>query len=143
MSVVQIEQIRDDLTWRIRHEAMYPDLPLDAVKLENDAEGIHFGLFADDQLTSVVSLFNKGTIYQFRKFATISPAQGKGFGSLLLAHIIEYMKTIGATKIWCNARVSAAGFYKKFGFQETDLYSVQHNINFVIMEMNMDTVANF
>jgi GNAT superfamily N-acetyltransferase len=142
MSVVQIEQIRDDLTWRIRQEAMYPDLPINAVRLENDAEGIHFGLFADDQLTSVVSLFNKGTIYQFRKFATITQAQGKGFGSLLLAHIIGYMKTMGATKIWCNARVSAAGFYRKFGFQETDVYSIQHNIDFVIMEIHIGNVTS-
>ena len=138
MSVIQIEQIRDDLTWRIRHEAMYPDLPLNAVKLKNDAEGMHFGLYADDQLTSVVSLFNEGQVYQFRKFATISTAQGQGFGSLLLQHIIDYMKAMGANKIWCNARVSAIGFYQKFGFHTTDQTSIKHNLDFVIMELQLD-----
>lgn len=138
MQLIQIEQIRDDLTWRIRHEAMYPDLPINAVKLENDAEGMHFGLYADDQLTSVVSLFSKGQIYQFRKFATISAAQGQGFGSLLLKHIIDYVQSRGATKIWCNARVSAVGFYQKFGFHITDQTSRKHDIDFVIMELQLD-----
>ncbi|MEJ2882933.1 GNAT family N-acetyltransferase [Pedobacter sp. GR22-6] len=138
MSVVHIEQIRDDLTWRIRHEAMYPNLPMEAVKLDNDAEGMHFGLFADDQLVSVVSLFHVENDYQFRKFATISSAQGQGFGSVLLSHIIDHVRDMGGSKIWCNARVSAVDFYAKFGFLKTNLTSQKHGIDFVIMELQLD-----
>lgn len=136
--MIQIEQIRDDLTWRIRHEAMYPDLPLEAVKLEDDGEGMHFGLYADDQLSTVISIFNEGTIYRFRKFATIVEAQGKGYGSTLLRHIIEYVSSMGATMLWCNARVSAAEFYERFGFVRTDKISQAHHIDFVIMELQLD-----
>lgn len=138
MQEIQIEQIRPDLTWRIRHEVMYPGLPLDAIKLSNDDEGIHFGLFANNQLTSVVSLFNSGNIYQFRKFATIVESQGKGYGSLLLDHIINYVKTFGALKLWCNARVSAISFYNKFGFVQTDKFSTNNGIDFVIMELELN-----
>jgi len=137
MSQIQIEQIRDDLTWRIRHEAMYPNLPMEAVKLENDDEGMHFGLYANDQLTSVVSLFHEGTSYQFRKFATISEMQNNGYGSMLLRHIIQYVTAMGATLLWCNARVSAVGFYEKFGFVKTDKTSQKHQIDFVIMELEL------
>ncbi|WP_316793527.1 GNAT family N-acetyltransferase [Pedobacter frigoris] len=138
MSTIQIEQIRDDLTWRIRHEAMYPDLPLEAVKLDDDAEGTHFGLYADDQLSSVISIFNEGTVYRFRKFATTVDAQGKGYGTALLKHIIEYVTCMGATMLWCNARVSATPFYEKFGFIKTNKTSRNHNIDFVIMELQLD-----
>lgn len=138
MNDIQIEQIRPDITWRIRHEVMYPNLPFDSIKLEEDENGMHFGLFAGGQLTSVVSLFHTGRIYQFRKFATIVSAQGKGYGSLLLNHLINYVKSIGAEKLWCNARVSATGFYSKFGFIETDQRYVSNDIDFVIMELQLD-----
>jgi predicted GNAT family N-acyltransferase len=138
MQEVQIEQIRFDLTWRIRHEVMYPDLPFDAIKLDNDPNGIHFGLYAHDQLTAVVSLFNVGQVYQFRKFATLVSAQGKGYGTLLLKHIISYVKDVDAEKVWCNARVPAAGFYRKFGFVQTDQRSVSNGIDFVIMELQLN-----
>ena len=138
MEDTHIEQIRTDLAWRIRHEVMYPNLSYDAIKLQNDGEGIHFGLFTGNQLTAVVSLFNVGNSYQFRKFATIVDAQGKGYGSLLLNHIIDYVKTTGAEKLWCNSRVSAIGFYSKFGFIETDQHSVSNDIDFVIMELELN-----
>jgi Acetyltransferases len=117
---------------------MYPDLPFDAIKLANDEEGIHFGLFVGNKLTSVVSVFNKGDIYQFRKFATIVELQGKGYGSLLLDHIISFVKTFGAIKLWCNARVSAIPFYNKFGFIQTDKLSTNNGIDFVIMELELN-----
>jgi GNAT superfamily N-acetyltransferase len=138
MPEVRIEQIRFDLTWCIRHEVMYPDLPLETIKLGDDPNGIHFGLYANDQLTAVVSLFNVGPVYQFRKFATQVPAQGKGYGTLLLQRIISYVKDRGAKKLWCNARVSAAGFYSKFGFKETDQQSQSNGIDFVIMELQLN-----
>ncbi|WP_316842811.1 GNAT family N-acetyltransferase [Pedobacter gandavensis] len=138
MEKVHIEQIRPDLTWRIRHTTMYPDQPYDIVKLKNDPDGLHFGLFAGDQLVSVVSLFNEGTIYQFRKFATIPEFQGKGYGSLLLQHLINYVNALGATMFWCNARSTAIPFYAKFGFSETDQRFTQTDLEFVIMQLQLN-----
>ena len=45
---------------------------------------------------------------------------------------------MGSEKIWCNARVSAAGFYSKFGFIQTNQRSVSNGIDFVIMELQLD-----
>ena len=135
MAKVQIEQIHPALTWRIRHETMYPDMPFDTVKLDNDTDGIHFGLYADDQLTAVVSLFEQGENCQFRKLATLPEAQGKGFGKLLLSHIISYVKDHGAKRLWCNARVTAAEFYAKFGFRKTNDTFLKNGYDFVIMEL--------
>ncbi|MCX2450769.1 GNAT family N-acetyltransferase [Pedobacter sp. PLR] len=138
MENTHIEQIRPDLTWRIRHTAMYPDHPYDAVKLENDADGIHFGLFAADQLVSVVSLFNEEAVYQFRKFATLPEYQDKGYGSFLLQHLISYVTALGATMLWCNARSTAMPFYAKFGFVETDKHFSKSDLEFVIMQLQLN-----
>ena len=135
MVEIQIEQIRYELTWRIRHAAMYPELDFDAVKLKEDPEGMHFGLYADDYLKSVVSLFNDGSVYQFRKFATLSAVQGLGYGTMLLEHIIGYVKDRGATKLWCNARLPVSDYYERFGFLKTDRGYLKRDIEFLIMEL--------
>ena len=135
---IQIEQIRFELTWRIRHEVMYPHLPFDAIKLPADPDGIHFGLYAADWLSSVVSLFNDGDDYQFRKFATLEKHQGKGYGSLLLDYVIAFVRQEGGKRIWCNARTSATGFYEKFGFQSKDEYFSEQGVDFVIMELHLE-----
>ncbi|MEJ5962516.1 GNAT family N-acetyltransferase [Pedobacter immunditicola] len=135
MATIQIEQIHPALTWRIRHEAMYADKPFHFVKLDNDHDGIHFGLYADDQLTSVVSLFEEGDTCQFRKFATLPASQGKGFGGLLLEHIISYNRKNGIKKLYCNARVGAAAFYSKYGFLQTNKTWSKNGFDFVIMEL--------
>lgn len=138
MEKIHIEQIRHDLTWRVRHEAMYPDQPYDTIKLSNDADGLHFGLFSGNQLTSVISLFSVGQRYQFRKFATVPAAQGKGYGSLLLQHTIDYVKNIGATRLWCNARASVSPYYAKFGFSETEERFSNLGLEFVIMQLQLN-----
>lgn len=138
METIQIEQIRHDLTWRIRHEAMYPDQSFDVIKLNNDVNGIHFGLFSKDQLTTVISLFEENEeIWQFRKFATLPNAQGKGYGTLMLNHIIQFVKDQKGSKLWCNARRSVSPFYKAFGFYKTEKCYTQHGIEFVIMELQL------
>jgi ribosomal protein S18 acetylase RimI-like enzyme len=139
---VQIEQIRYELTWRIRHEVMYPDLPFEAIKLPTDPDGIHFGLYAGDHLTSVISVFSQGHRYQFRKFATINAAQGKGYGSMLLSYVIAYIRQEGGNTIWCNARISAMGFYERFGFRPRGDYFSEHGIDFVIMELQLASAVD-
>ena len=39
--------------------------------LQDDEDGLHFGLFNKEKLVSVVSLFIDGEEAQFRKFATL------------------------------------------------------------------------
>jgi len=135
MRLVQIEQIFPSLTWRIRHEVMYPDLPLDSVKLADDFEGIHFGLYLEHKLTGVVSLFHTGDVYQFRKLAIADQVQKSGLGSMLMEYLLDYCKIQKASKLWCNARVNAKEFYYKFGFQETEKTFFKDGFDFVVMEL--------
>lgn len=133
---ISIEKIPAEETWSIRHKVMWPEQPLDFVKLENDEEGQHFGLFTDEKLVSVVSLFIENNEMQFRKFATLQEYQGKGFGTQLLSEIIRIAAQEKVSKIWCNARYTKADYYKKFGIKLTETTFTKAGVDYVIMERN-------
>lgn len=131
---MRIEHIGKELAWQLRHEVMWPDRHPDAVKLADDETGRHFGLFAEAGLVSVVSLFTAGEEAQFRKFATRQTEQGKGYGSALLAHVLEEAAKAGAKRIFCNARTEKTGFYEKFGLLRTETAFVKDGKSYVVME---------
>lgn len=136
--MIKIEQIQHESTWPIRLEVMYPDQNLDFVKLENDAEGIHYGLFYEEKLTGIVSLFHEENVYQFRKLAILDNVQKMGFGSKIIKHLIDFCKEKKAVKLWCNARVNAKDFYKRLGFQETETTFFKDGYDFVVMELEFN-----
>ena len=136
--MISIEQIPPHLVWPIRHEVMYPELDIEDIKLTEDEQGIHLGLFQENKLISVVSLFKNQNDMQFRKFATLKDFQGKGFGSQLLNFVIQQTKTEKCNRLWCNARKSASNFYSKFGFKETSTTFFKDGHDFVIMELIFD-----
>ncbi|RYY53047.1 MAG: N-acetyltransferase [Chitinophagaceae bacterium] len=126
---VPIEQVLD-----LRHRVMYPELEPDAVKLPDDEDGLHLGLCIDSKVVSVVSLFQRGQTLQFRKFATDMAEQGKGYGSQLLCHVMDFAAAGQWESIWCNARKTAAGFYEKTGMGMTGETWIQYGHEFIRME---------
>jgi ribosomal protein S18 acetylase RimI-like enzyme len=130
----EIEQIRPEHTWKLRRDVLYPGKMKHEMEMEEDADGIHFGAFKDNRLAGVVSLFQHDTEYQFRKLAVDTAMQKAGIGSSLLAYITKHVEENGGTRIWCNARTDALGFYLKLGFVETgDVFS-RNGIDYIIME---------
>lgn len=130
-----IQEIQAADTWPIRQKVMWPQKAAHFVKLTEDPQGTHYGLFQDRVLCSVISCFEDEGEMQFRKFATLTHQQGKGFGTVLLNYVISEVKGKGVTRLWCNARVDKIGFYTKFGFVGTKTTFVKEGVNFVIMEM--------
>lgn len=131
---ITIQEIQAEKTYDLRHRVMWPNHPLDFIKLPEDKNGVHFGLFTDEELISIISLFVNGNEAQFRKFATESTEQGKGYGSQLLSYLLEYAASRKLNRIWCNARVDKTEFYKKFDFSETESTYVKGGIPFVVLE---------
>ena len=130
----KIKNIQASETWDLRHRVMAPNRPFDSIKLPKDEEGLHFGLFEEEKLISVISLFIENDMAQFRKFATEISEQNKGYGSILLNHIIEESVKNNVKNIWCNARMSAFGFYEKFGFKAISETWMGNEIEYVKME---------
>ena len=104
-------------TYPLRHSVLWPDKPLDYVRIDEDELGYHYGTYLEDELVAVISLFVTGTAARFRKFATRPDQQNKGLGTSLLQHVFAEARRLGANTIYCDARLSAAAFYQRFGMQ--------------------------
>jgi len=137
MPDVIIKEINHESTWKLRNEVLYPDGKLNEMGMEEDIEGTHFGVFEKDVIVAIISLFFEGNSCQFRKFAVDPSMQGKGVGRLLLAHITEYAASKSATILWCNARISAIGFYIKGGFKHTGKFFTKNSFEYEILEKNL------
>ncbi|MEH7236826.1 GNAT family N-acetyltransferase [Bacillus sp. JJ1562] len=135
---ITITKIDKEKAWEVRHKVMWPDRDFDYIKLEDDDVGNHFGLFEEDKLISVISLFITNKVAQFRKFATLQHEQGRGYGSRLLDYVIKEAENRDLKRIWCNARKNKVDFYKKFGLQETDFTFTKGGKSYVIMEKDLE-----
>ncbi|MFL9845713.1 GNAT family N-acetyltransferase [Flavobacterium rhizosphaerae] len=112
-------------THPIRQEVLRPGQPVERCVFAGDeaADTIHFGLFTNNELAGIISLFKtpnplftEKEQYQVRGMAILRGHQKKGFGDALLKKAEAHATANGATRIWCNARENALGFYQKVGY---------------------------
>lgn len=115
--MITVQLITPEETYPLRHAVLWPDKPLDFVKVDNDQAGYHYGAFREGQLVAVISLFIDGAEARFRKFATHPDQQRQGVGTLLLNHVVAQARAFGAETLWCDARLDAAEFYRRFGME--------------------------
>jgi GNAT superfamily N-acetyltransferase len=134
---MHIEQIRPEHTWRLRQSVLYPGSKLNEMEMDEDKDGYHFAVFKDNYIVGVVSLFQDGTDFQFRKFAVAAEVQNTGLGKALLTYITEFAIAEGAKRIWCNARVTAIGFYLRYGFIQTGKLFSKNGFDYEIMEKQL------
>ncbi|WP_126972863.1 GNAT family N-acetyltransferase [Gynurincola endophyticus] len=69
---------------------------------------------------------DKGT-YKLHKIYVHVSTQGKGAGKSLLAHMIQTVKELGATRLILNVNrynAGAIGFYEKYGFKRIETIDV-------------------
>jgi phosphoribosylformimino-5-aminoimidazole carboxamide ribotide isomerase len=123
--------------WALRQQVMYPEQPLDFVKLESDSKGRHWGFYDAGLLIAVVSLFEEGGKLQFRKFATRQQWQGKGYGTRLLKEVFTWAQQRHLTSVWCHARKDAARFYERFGMKTCGDGWNKYGIAFIKMEKQL------
>lgn len=138
---VNIQYITAEETLHLRRDMLYPGWSMDAVRISDDAEGLHFGLFEGKELVTIVSLFFNGKRAQFRKLATVASRQRKGYGSLLLKHVMEVCRQRQVETLWCNARTTAEEFYQLLGFKRFSELFYKDNIAYYKMEISLEPAA--
>ena len=138
---ISIEQIRHELTWKLRQKVLYPEKALADMSMEEDLDGIHFGAFKGGWLVGVISLFQNGEDFQFRKVAVDPSAQKMGIGSMMLDYVSAFALQEGGRRIWCNARVSAIPFYLKHGFTQTGKTFEKGCVDYETMEKDISKKA--
>jgi predicted GNAT family N-acyltransferase len=110
----------------LRHSVLRPGQPFEDTFYagDDDADTVHLGAFDDARLVGVVSLYREprpggpGSGWRLRGMATEPDVRGAGFGAALLAGCVDHVAAAGGGgELWCNARASAIGFYRRGGFE--------------------------
>ncbi|EQC47758.1 acetyltransferase, GNAT family [Bacteriovorax sp. BSW11_IV] len=113
-------------TYPIRHQVLRPGRPIETCYFDGDTDEqtFHLGAFVDSKLVSIASFFYRRNTkfeeenqYHLRGMATLPDSTGRGYSSELLKVAFPVIKQNFCNLVWCNARVSAQGFYEKVGFE--------------------------
>jgi len=121
---IRIISARD--TWPVRHAVLRIGQPLSSCDydIDNMPGSFHLGVYQDAELVCIGSFYPDAhpeltgdKQFRLRGMATLSSRQGQGFGMQLLQRARELLLIQGSDLLWCNARLSAAGYYLKFGMQ--------------------------
>ena len=115
MNSIQIKSITVEQALPIRHQVLWPNKTMEECRVEDDDSGHHFGVFVEEELVCVASVFIHGDHARLRKFATLEAHQSKGIGSHVLAYILRILSEHSVRVFWCDARESAMSIYQKIG----------------------------
>ena len=130
MGVTLVEQVRPELTFRLRQLVLRPGRPAEEAFFpgDHDATSGHFAAYVDHVVVGVASVLSEAEpdreaepqagagVWRLRGMAVDPEHRGAGAGLSLLARVRDFVSRSGGGLIWCNARVSALGFYEGAGF---------------------------
>jgi GNAT superfamily N-acetyltransferase len=126
--VTPIRRISAEEIIAIRWPVLRPGFPRESAifPCDDDAATVHLGAFHGERLCGVASIYRAafpeqpeaGQTWQLRGMATLPEVRGLGLGRALLDACEKAARDAGGTLIWCNARVSAASFYSRYGWQQ-------------------------
>lgn len=115
--LVSAEEVRP-----LRHRVLRPGQAFDETAYPGDdlPDTVHLGAFDGVRLVGVASLYREGRDgpgWRLRGMATDAGVRGGGYGAALLAGCVGHVAASGGGDLWCNARMSAVGFYRRAGFE--------------------------
>lgn len=122
---MEIKKINSIETYPVRHEVLRKGKTIETCQFkgDDDENTVHFGLFLEDKLVGIISifkekneLFSETNQFQIRGMAVLEEFQGKGFGAELVKEAENHCINLNADLIWFNARENAVFFYKKLSY---------------------------
>jgi len=147
MSAAVIRPISAAQARPLRQLVLRPGLPPETTIYPGDDEpdSFHAGAFAGDTLVGIATLHHKPPpeeaddgAWQLRGMAVLPEQQGRGIGRALVLACQQAALTRGATRLWCNGRVSAMGFYTALGFAPSgELFESPHSGPHYVMVLQL------
>jgi predicted GNAT family N-acyltransferase len=120
---VTVEEVPVGVVLPLRSAVLRDGGPAD-LPGDDDAATVHLAArTADGRVAGVVRLSpapcpwrDAGAPWQLRAMATDDAVRGTGTGRALVTAGLALVGARGGDLVWCNARVTAAGFYERMGF---------------------------
>jgi predicted GNAT family N-acyltransferase len=123
---VRIEVVDGLTTRELRRAVLRPGWPVgSAMHGDDNPAAVHLAALDEDDrvVGSALVLPNAyplrpelGGAWQLRGMATTPERQGQGIGGRLVATALNELRRRGGAIVWCDARTSAVGFYRRHGF---------------------------
>jgi len=142
---LQVKKIPFNKTFIVRHPILRTGKPIEMCYFEGDdlPTTVHFGLFLDEVIIGVLSVFKNEcpiieskNAYQYRGMAILELHQNKQYGVLLLNAANSWVIENQGDLIWFHAREKALRFYQRNGFQVIgDSYEIdQIGLHFLMIK---------
>jgi GNAT superfamily N-acetyltransferase len=120
--VTEVRVVDPEVTLPLRQAVLRPHQTLDEVRAAGDGlPGI--AVLQDGQVLACASVRpepmpgdERDGDWRLRGMASDPGVRGHGHGATALQAALDYARQRGATRVWCNARTPALGFYEKYGF---------------------------
>jgi GNAT superfamily N-acetyltransferase len=109
----------------LRARVLRPGRPREESRFagDDDPATVHLGAFLDGRCVGIATLVQEHGL-RLRGMAVEPKLQGRGIGAALVRHVQQIAAQAGQD-LWCNARTSAAGFYRKLGWVvEGDVFDI-------------------
>lgn len=132
-----IRHILASETLAFRQAHMWPDKPLEHVKVPGDETALHLGAFDGENLIGVASFFREPPGLRLRKLAVAPNYRRAGLGSDLVREGAALAREQGFTQLWCDARQTARGFYEALGFKLDDDTFQKSGLTYQIARLNL------
>lgn len=130
-SLYVVQRIPERDTVPLRHAILRAGQPLSAVAMHGDDVATWFGVLHNGAVHGTIGLFDEtspegDSQSRLRGMTTSKGIRGTGLGRLLVDALVDQVRDEGGDSMWCAARVEAAGFYEKLGFERvSEVYEVE------------------
>lgn len=125
---VRVEQALPAVTIPLIHRVLRPHQEwAEAAQIGAAPGAVGLAAYLDDRVVGTAILSPEPLpdeperlgAWRLRGMATAPELRGQGVGTRVLRTAVDLVASSGGTLIWCNARVSALGFYEHAGFTAT------------------------
>ncbi len=120
---VTVEQVRPEITYALRREVLRPGRSWLELELpgDRDRSSGHFAAYVEHDVVGVASVIEEPEDdgpgqWRVRGMAVSPESRGRSVGLALLNRVRDFVARSGGGLLWCNARVTAEGFYRAAGF---------------------------
>ncbi|MEM9020898.1 MAG: GNAT family N-acetyltransferase [Planctomycetota bacterium] len=131
-NTIQIKRIAFSGTVPLRHRVLRPHQRPEEARYPGDelSTTIHLAAMAPQQAAEGSEPIGVVTLaaepmpaapqagdWRLRGMAVDTEHQGMGIGRSLVQASLDAVRQEGAARLWCNARIVAAGFYRRLGLE--------------------------
>jgi len=121
---IEIKEICVEQARPVRQRVLRPHQAASELVYPGDdaADSFHLGAVRSDEVLAILSMYfspkpdDTSDAWRIRGMASVDEIRGTGFGRKLVEIARDKAWADERAPIWCNARESAFGFYKKLGF---------------------------